>query len=307
MSYFSPYIDNAGVHLPTYEDRLAQLLDDYRRIFGSDLVLTEDTQDYQLCSVFAKALDDLSSLMLESYASRDPDLASGQTLDLLLPLNNVTRLPGESDTSARLRRSYAVAAPGQSTKKSLEAALRAVPNVTDVMIWENDTGSTDSRGLPAHSVHVVIKGGLLSDIGEALYAHKPVGVSTTGSSSVMITDEYGADHFINFSRPANKSVVLNIYLKTLSGFDATNMPARIKTAVAAYAAKLKIGQDLLVPSLYTPVMAQDDPAHPTFLITGIVASTTSSSSQERITAGPAERINITEGIITVHTEPINMT
>ncbi len=305
MSYFPPYIDNAGIHLPTYEDRLAQLLDDYRRIFGSDLVLTEDTQDYQLCSVFAKALDDLSSLMLESYASRDPDLASGQTLDLLLPLNNVTRLPGESDTSARLRRSYAIASPAQSTKKSLEAALRAVPNVTDVMIWENDTGSTDSRGLPAHSIHAVVKGGLLADIAQTIYARKPVGVSTAGSSSVMITDEYGADHVINFSRPANKTVMLNIYLKTLTGFDETNTPARIKSAVAAYASGLKIGQDLLVPTLYTPVMALDDPAHPTFLITGIVASTTSASSQERVTAGPAERISIAAAAITVHTEPID--
>ena len=304
MSYFAPYIDSTGVHLPTYEDRLAQLLADYRRIFGSDLVLTEDTQDYQLCSVFAKALDDLSSLMLESYASRDPDLAAGQALDLLLPLNNITRNTGESDASVRLRRSYAVAAPGLSTKQSLEAALRAIPDVTDVRIWDNDTGSTDSRGLPAHSVHVVIKGGMLSDIGKAIYARKPVGVSTTGSTTVGVTDEYGASHQIKFSRPTNKSVMLNIYLKTMPGFDSTNTPARIKAAVAAYASGIRIGQDLLVPSLYSPVLAQDDPDQPTFLISGITASTTSATSQERITVGPAERINITEGTITINTEPL---
>ena len=34
MSYFAPYIDSSGIHMPTYEDRLEDLVTAYRNIFG---------------------------------------------------------------------------------------------------------------------------------------------------------------------------------------------------------------------------------------------------------------------------------
>ena len=34
MSYFAPYIDAAGLHMPTYEDRRSDLVTAYRSIFG---------------------------------------------------------------------------------------------------------------------------------------------------------------------------------------------------------------------------------------------------------------------------------
>ena len=58
MAYFAPYIDSTGIHLPTYEDRLQNLADSYRSIFGVDAVLDPSVPDYQLLSVIAKALDD---------------------------------------------------------------------------------------------------------------------------------------------------------------------------------------------------------------------------------------------------------
>ena len=61
MAYFAPYIDGTGLHMPTYEDRLADLVSAYRSIFGIDAVLSESVPDYQLLSVFAKALDDTSA------------------------------------------------------------------------------------------------------------------------------------------------------------------------------------------------------------------------------------------------------
>ena len=72
MSYFQPYIDASGLHMPTYEDRLQALCDSYRSIFGQDAALEPAVPDYQLLSVFAKALDDASALMLQVYNSRNP-------------------------------------------------------------------------------------------------------------------------------------------------------------------------------------------------------------------------------------------
>ena len=85
MSYFAPYIDSAGIHMPTYEDRLSELEAAYRSIFGIEAGLDPAVPDYQLLSVFARALDDTSALVLQAYNSRNPMYASGQALDLLLP------------------------------------------------------------------------------------------------------------------------------------------------------------------------------------------------------------------------------
>ncbi|MBQ6382036.1 MAG: baseplate J/gp47 family protein [Clostridia bacterium] len=91
MSYFAPYLDASGLHLPAYTDRLEALCDAYRAIFGQDAALNPAVPDYQLLSVFAKALDDVSALLLQVYLSRNPAYASGQALDLLLPLYGISR------------------------------------------------------------------------------------------------------------------------------------------------------------------------------------------------------------------------
>ena len=89
--YFAPYIDGGGVHIPTYEDRLEALITSYKAIFGPEMNLEPSAPDYQLLSVFARALDDLSELILVDFASRNPRYASGVGLDLLLPLYGLTR------------------------------------------------------------------------------------------------------------------------------------------------------------------------------------------------------------------------
>ena len=87
--------------MPTYEDRLSDLCDKYRAIFGQDAVLDAAVPDYQLLSVFAKALDDTSAYVLAAYNSRNPAYASGQALDLLLPLYGIAREAEETDASVR--------------------------------------------------------------------------------------------------------------------------------------------------------------------------------------------------------------
>ena len=39
MSYFPPYMDDSGIQLPTYEDRLSDLCAAYRSIFGQEAEL----------------------------------------------------------------------------------------------------------------------------------------------------------------------------------------------------------------------------------------------------------------------------
>ncbi len=138
MAYFAPYIDETGIHMPTYEDRLSDLCDKYRAIFGQEAALDPAVPDYQLLSVFAKALDDTSAYVLSAYNSRNPGYASGQALDLLLPLYGIRREPGETDASVRQRMNAAIASRGIFTFDALAAALREIAGVSHFLIRAND-------------------------------------------------------------------------------------------------------------------------------------------------------------------------
>ena len=139
MSYFAPYLDSSGLHLPTYEDRLLALLDSYRSIFGQDVNLEISSPDYQLLSVFARALDDFSSLLVDLFASRNPAYASGQALDLLLPVQGISR-NGATASSVLLN---LTGTPG--------AVLSSAPRVLDASgnIWACQTSGIEigSEGL----------------------------------------------------------------------------------------------------------------------------------------------------------------
>ena len=98
MAYSAPGIDSAGLHVPEYEDIKQRLLDSFRQIFGDDLYLGEDTQDYQMIAEFADCLDDVYSLIIDSYNSRDPNLATGTALDMIIALNGIRRIVATRST-----------------------------------------------------------------------------------------------------------------------------------------------------------------------------------------------------------------
>lgn len=91
MAYFEPYIDAEGVHAPTYEDILEYFMTQYRAIFGEDVYLGEETPDYQLLSLVAKSMSDYTALATQAYFERDPQYASGNSLDILCQLSGITR------------------------------------------------------------------------------------------------------------------------------------------------------------------------------------------------------------------------
>lgn len=58
MAYFAPYIDASGYHYPTYNDILSYIVENAYDIFGQDVYLGNDSQDYQLMSIFSRAVFD---------------------------------------------------------------------------------------------------------------------------------------------------------------------------------------------------------------------------------------------------------
>ena len=303
MSYFPPYLDSTGVHLPTYEDRLSQLISDYRSIFGPDILLTEDTMDYQLLSLFAKSLDDLSSLILDAYTSRNPDFATGQSLDLLLPLNGIHRLPAtetapaETDAQVRLRRSLAVTAPSLTLGESIVNAVKLLPNVTYCRLFENDTDTTDDRGFPPHSITVLVRGGTNTEIARTIFNKKSPGITTNGTTSVTVTDPYDQPHTIHFTKAADAPATVRVTVTPLTGWDSETMVPVIKQAVVNYISKLQVGESLIIPALYGPIFEAIG-SYP-FTINAINVSAAGQSSTTLITPAYYQQLTTTSLLVTV--------
>ena len=95
MAYTAPYIDELGMHIPTYDDILQDLLTSMKQIFGSDIYLDEDSMDYQQISIFAKKIYDTNSLALLVYNNRTANTSVGVGLDNLCALVGIKRKPAK--------------------------------------------------------------------------------------------------------------------------------------------------------------------------------------------------------------------
>lgn len=98
MAYFAPYIDDTGMHIPTYDDIRDDLLISMRQIFGDDIYIDEDSQDYQQISIFAKKIFDTNALALLVYNNRTVNTAIGVGLDNLCALAGIKRKPATYST-----------------------------------------------------------------------------------------------------------------------------------------------------------------------------------------------------------------
>lgn len=102
MSYQAPYIDEAGLHIASYNDIRDSLLENMKQIFGQDIYLENDSQDYQMISAFALMLYDIQQALLLAYNNNSTATAIGKGLDRIVALNGISRT-GASYSSCAVR------------------------------------------------------------------------------------------------------------------------------------------------------------------------------------------------------------
>lgn len=98
MAYTAPYIDDAGLHIPTYADIRDDLVEQFKSIYGQDIYLENDSQDYQMISVFALKTYDTMQLLQIVYNNHSPKTAVGTGLDSLVKLNGIRRKEASHST-----------------------------------------------------------------------------------------------------------------------------------------------------------------------------------------------------------------
>ena len=91
MAYKAPYIDDAGLHIPTYIDIRDDLIEQFKQIYGQDIYLENDSQDYQMISAFALKTYDTMQMLQIIYNNRSPKTAVGTALDSIVKMNGIAR------------------------------------------------------------------------------------------------------------------------------------------------------------------------------------------------------------------------
>ena len=387
--YFAPYISGNGVQIPTYAERLEALASAYRNIFGSNVNLEVSSPDYQLLSVFARALDDLTQIILVDFASRNPQYASGVGLDLLLPLHGLVRggatystvpltltgtpnavlpeapqvlddtgylwacqtagiqlnengtalvsavcttpgavsapagtvrhlvspvsgltsavnalpaTPGteaETDASCRNRLRAAASAPALGTLDAIRNGVLSVPGVSDCAVLENATDTADDRGIPAHSICVLFQGGNANQVAQTVFDKKAPGIGTYGALALTVTDHWGGEHTVNVQRITNAAVALTLELTPLSGYDASTVPAAIRSALAAFSSSFSAGQPLVLSSLYPVIYSAVSSAAPLFSIRMLTATFAGTTTSDTVNVAWNQKVLIRANQITI--------
>ena len=176
--------------------------------------------------------------------------------------------PIELDAQLRIRQSKSVAIPSLSVFDGIIGAVASLDGVTRYRGYENDTNSTDANNIPAHSISLVVEGGVTQEIGDTIAIKKTPGTGTFGTTTVTTYDEYGMPNAINFYRPTAATISVEVDITALLGY-TSGYETLIAQAIAETINVLDIGDDVLLTKLYVPANLPGTAAGATFDITQI--------------------------------------
>jgi uncharacterized phage protein gp47/JayE len=99
LATLAPTITAAGITAPSYNDILQSLIASFQAIYGSDIVVTPDSQDGQMLAVYAKAIYDQNQVAITVYNSLSPYYSQGAQLSSLVKLSAISRNVATNSTA----------------------------------------------------------------------------------------------------------------------------------------------------------------------------------------------------------------
>ena len=218
------------------------------------------------------------------------------------PASATVGIDEETDQELRVRRNRSLETPQSSSTGRMFTALANLPNVTDVAVYENDTDTTDSDSIPAHSLFVIVEGGSVADIVEAMTKNKTGGKGMVGSVTGSFLEDvirpngttFTIVHSMTFDRPVDVPVLVRLD----ATFVDVNLPIDdelIRQEIAKQ--EFSIGDMLKVNSLYRLVFNAGGNFVPTNLEISRDAGTTWTGGI--ILAALNEKLSIASADVTV--------
>ena len=253
-------LDGNGISVRSYRETREALASKIKGIFGEELDLTPSSPDGQLLDLFCYAYNEAAEAIAAGASSLNISSAEGTFLDNVGTLMGYTRGDGEDDDTFRARL-LSASTTGLATFDGMLSYLRDYIG-SGVALVENAEPTTDSSGIPGHSVAIYIPESYSgiddNDIAQAIWNCKPAGIKAYGTSSGTATDAAGMEHPVNFfrvtgSEPFYMRVTITEYTEeTLPG----DYEARLKTAIANWAlTEYTRGKDIIpqraITAIYT--------------------------------------------------------
>lgn len=161
---------------------------------------------------------------------------------IINPSASIPGAPVETDSELRARQSISVSLPALNTYESIQAGIANLTGVQKYKVYENDTGSTNSIGVPAHSIWAVVKGGDEVQICTSIANSKSPGTGTFGSTTHNI-DVGGTSTAIHFGIAVTAGILVDVHIHPNSTYNTT-VNDRIKQNILDYFKTLEIGQTM---------------------------------------------------------------
>ena len=165
----------------------------------------------------------------------------------------------EADPALRARRAASVSMPSQALSDGLQAALLNLTGVTDAVVYLNNDGTTDDKGLPPHSVNAIVLGGSATDIANAIWTKSSMGVTKVGAQTLTVLDTQGDPQLMQWDVPTDLDTYITIKLDR-TPTNIAYIQAQFAAAIVAYYnvdgdLPAKIGQNIFWADILTPVNA----------------------------------------------------
>jgi uncharacterized phage protein gp47/JayE len=148
--------------------------------------------------------------------------------------------PVELDAALRQRQAVSTANSAKTPSQTILGNVANVPGVSRSAIYVNNTPVTDSNGVPASAVSLIVQGGSISAIAQAIEQTKAPGIPTYGNTSVVVQDPAGLPVTINFNQLVDVPIYVAITINPLSGYTSV-IGSKIVNAVANFINSLNIG------------------------------------------------------------------
>ena len=156
----------------------------------------------------------------------------------------------ETDMEFRTRASKELSVAGSATYSAVYTAMSNLPDVSNVLIIENDSHVVDQYGNPPHSFEVIVDipdtQGHDKSVADAIWNEKPVGIQTSGTVEVTIRDNNDQPRVIKFSRPEPKYIAARVKYTTFDEEPLSNdLDNLIISSVLEYGNLLTTGVDVI--------------------------------------------------------------
>lgn len=156
------------------------------------------------------------------------------------------------ESDIELRQSYIAKSALRSNTMIDSIVAELLNNVADVESasgYENDGDTVDSRGLPPHSIEIIVEGGDNNVIAETILRRKAGGIQTHGSVMVNVPGKYGDSIPIRFNRPEYLYTWIKVILHGDSGKLPANYAALTITSICEDGSRMVAGSNLLTQLL----------------------------------------------------------